>query len=167
MAITIKKQVQKAQAQDHVEGLSDFSAEIDAIGKLAEDADALEITLTKAVRDKLNKIAALRKEAGAKAKELATQITIHLDELAMTPNATTQEEGTKYIAEVGKRGTLRSIIDLSTVKTLMDDQDEDLFMKLAKMNIGDIDAYLTPEERSLVLKTTLQNRSLKIVPRVL
>ena len=144
--------------------VSAYAAEIDEIGNLVSEADALEATLTKAVKDKLAKIASIRKDAKAKTTALATKITEDNAEVH-DPNDTFSEKGAKFIAELGKRGTLREITDLPMIKQLMDDQDPDLFMKLAKMNIGDVDAYLTPEERELVLKTELKDRSIKIVKR--
>lgn len=162
MAIKFKT-TQKLQTPVATE-VSAYAAEIDEIGNMVAEADALEATLTKAVKDKLAKIASIRKDAKAKTTALAAKITEDNAEVR-DPNDTFSEKGAEFIAELGKRGTLREITDLPMIKQLMDDQDPDLFMKLAKMNIGDVDAYLTPEERELVLKTELKDRSIKIVKR--
>ncbi|QXN72663.1 hypothetical protein RCZAHN_54 [Rhodobacter phage RcZahn] len=157
------KTTQKLQTPVATE-VSAYAAEIDEIGNMVAEADALEATLTKAVKDKLAKIASIRKDAKAKTTALAAKITEDNAEVR-DPSDTFSEKGAEFIAELGKRGTLREITDLPMIKQLMDDQDPDLFMKLAKMNIGDVDAYLTPEERELVLKTELKDRSIKIVKR--
>ncbi len=164
MAIKLKQKVKQTEKQDD---LSEFAADIDEIGALVEEADVLEAGLSKAVKEKLGKIAALRKDAKAKTKALATKITEAKSEEGVDDEQPVVEPGTQFNAEMGKRGTLRTITDMPMIKQLMDDQDDELFMKLVKMNIGDVDAYLTPEERDMVLETELQDRSIKIVKRAI
>lgn len=168
MAIKFKnKKATAAVELGQEEGLSQYASRIDKTGQLMAEADILEASLTKAVQAKLAKIVALRKKAKAQLAELATEITLTHIELGTADEAKAEEVGTAFVAELGKRSTSRSITDMPLVKTLMDDQDPELFMKLVKMNIGDLDAYLTVDERDLVMSTTLGDRSIKLVPRVI
>ena len=41
----------------------------------------------------------------------------------------------------------------------------DLFMKLAKINLKDVDDYLTPDQREQCIKTSRTTRNWKLLPR--
>lgn len=82
-----------------------------------------------------------------------------IDEL---PNGDDEEfvlRGAAYRAEVGAKGQSRSISDLHAVRDMLGD---DTFMELAKVNLKDIDNYLTLPQREKVLSISRTQRSISI-----
>ena len=168
MSITINKPesallVQHAGVQ---EAHLDAAFRIDEIGELAQEADTLEAGLSKIARERLSKIAALRKEVKQKTDSLAHDMTVMFDNIGAHPETPQTIPGTRYIAKFSKRYTQRKITDMSRVKEFLDAQDDSLFLNLAKLNLKDLDSYLTPEERLQVLDTELQDRKVKVDPKV-
>ena len=72
------------------------------------------------------------------------------------------EKGAIFEATIGKRGKARAIKDMARVKKLM---GAELFMKLATVKLGDIDAYLTPPEKAEVLEESRTAHSVKVSRR--
>ena len=72
------------------------------------------------------------------------------------------EKGVSFEVVAGPRGNQRSISDLDGIKKML---GTELFMKLAKVTLGDIDSYLNPEQKLKVLKTDRTGRGMKIGKR--
>jgi hypothetical protein len=72
------------------------------------------------------------------------------------------EDGAEYRAELGKKGTARSINSMAKLKRLL---GADTFMKLVTVALKDVDAYLNPQEKAEVLDVTRGLRSVKITKR--
>jgi predicted nuclease with TOPRIM domain len=130
--------------------LSDFAELIDLVGDLNEQAEPIYKQIA-ALQEQLKPLSDATKELNAK-----------VEELELDPDETREELGTCYRVEVGKRGVSRSIKDMEKVVELM---GEELFLKTAKVNLKDLDAYLTLPQREEVLKTTRTARSSKLVKR--
>jgi hypothetical protein len=73
------------------------------------------------------------------------------------------ELGKVFKIEVGKKGLSRSIKDMPGVRKMM---GVELFMKVATVTLGNIDAYLTKPQRDLVLETKRTARGFKTIRRV-
>lgn len=73
-------------------------------------------------------------------------ITAELHERAMAdlgPEDAHVYEGEAFVAKVGKEGNARSIVDPEHIR---EELGQELFNKLAKIGLGDIDKYLTPDQ---------------------
>ena len=68
--------------------------------------------------------------------------------------------GTIFRAEAGKKGNSRSIKDMALVKKFM---GAETFMKVATVKLGDIDKYLTGDQRELAIETARTSRTVKVV----
>lgn len=82
-----------------------------------------------------------------------------IDELPNGDDENFELRGASYRAEVGPKGQSRSISDLKAVRDML---GEDTFMELAKVNLKDIDNYLTLPQREKVLAISRTQRSISI-----
>jgi hypothetical protein len=73
-----------------------------------------------------------------------------------------EEVGEYFILTAGKRATSRSISNLPEAKKMLGNE---LFMKLATITLKNLDDYLTPPQKELVLSTARTGRTMKIVRR--
>ena len=73
------------------------------------------------------------------------------------------EKGAKFEAEIGPRGRKREVKDMKLVETALGAK---LFRQLAKVNLKDLDAYLTPPQLDEVLDTKRTDHSIKVTKRV-
>ena len=134
-----------------VELLSELAAEIDLFGQLAEDAQPILAEIA-ALQLKLKPFTDARKALEAK-----------VDALPIDDDCADHvEKGAIFEAAIGKRGKARAIKDMAEVKKLM---GAELFMKLATVKLGDIDAYLTPPEKAEVLEESRTAHSVKVSRR--
>ena len=69
-----------------------------------------------------------------------------------------------FLVEAGKAGTRREIADMAKLRELLGDET---FLSVAKVNMGDVDAYLTPPQKEQVVKSSRGERkvTLKRKPR--
>lgn len=67
--------------------------------------------------------------------------------------------GASFRAEIGVKGSSRSISDMMAVRDMLGDKT---FMELAKVNLKDIDNYLTLPQREKVLAVARTQRSISI-----
>jgi flagellar hook-length control protein FliK len=147
--ITIPKKIKSEPLPDTL--LSEFAAEIDNVGKLLEEAEPIQAEIRK-LQAKLKPLAEAQKSLQAR-----------LDALPLGDDQEGQfEYGIEFLAEVGKKGTSRSVKDLKLVKKHLGD---DLFMKLASVTLKSLDQYLTPPQLSEVLTSERTSRSVKITRR--
>ena len=83
---------------------------------------------------------------GVKAfKELAVDYGVKKD-------AKLHVEGEKYVGDLGAEATARSIIDKGELITILEGIEEGLALKLASFKLGDLDAYLNPNQIAKVVK---------------
>ncbi len=132
--------------------LSTFAEKIDLVGRLTEDAAPI-LAQIKTLQEKLKPLAVAKTELEAEIAEI--EAGDDFDE--------TIALGVEFKAEIGKKGSSRSIKDLALVKKLM---KTDTFMKVATVTLKDIDAYLTPPEKAECIATVRGARSYKIIKRV-
>src|SRR5690606_18168498 len=79
-----------------------------------------------------------------------------IEELGGDPDEELVELGTVFKLELGKKGTSRTVTDIRKVQELMGDE---LFYEVVKVNLKDIDAYLTLPQRQQVVKEERTTRS--------
>jgi len=151
MAIVLtKKKIQALQKQPDYDLVSEFAELIDEVGVLSKDAEKINA--------KIKKLQEELKPYNDAVKRLKAKI----DELEGDPDEELVELGTVYKLEIGKKGTSRHIKDIKKVQELMGD---DLFYQVCKVNLKDIDAYLTLPQREEVIEEERTSRSFKIVKR--
>lgn len=149
MAIVLTKKKLKAQAQQD-ELVSDFAELIDKVGALSDEAAEIKAQI-KGLQEKLKPY-----------NEAVAELEEKLAELNIGPDDTKVELGTLYRLEVGKKGTSRTVTDMREVHQMLGD---DLFYDLAKINLKDVDNYLTLPQRQKVLTEERTKRSFKLVKR--
>ncbi len=164
----------KKKTEEELSALADL---IDQIGKLQDDIVKVEqAIIAKAAKETQKKIALQEKLAPLMADLKQGLTDLHEED---NPDQAFRELGKKFMAELGKAGTSRSIKETVEIKKdgiepvtvpgillLKDLMGEDTFYKLAKCNLGDIDKYLNPEEKELVLDTKRTARPVTVKPRV-
>lgn len=149
MGIVIHKK--KVETLVAAEPLSGLAALIDDYGRLAEESVTVQLQIA-ALSKKLEPLLTVKKKLEAAIEELPIP-----DDCAGH-----MELGASYQAEVGDRGHKREIKDLDGVKKAM---GTELFMKLAKVTLKDIDNYLTITQREKVLAETRTSHSVKVTKR--
>lgn len=137
--------------------------------QLATQAEAEEVAVTvqtlvdqySDIYEKKSKIAAQIKKlqdqlkpVNAKEAELVGQIEAHY--AAKGDDEEFVAEGSNGYIEFGKKGSERKITDMKHVRKVMGDK---VFFELAKMNLGDVDKYLTQAERDKCIETSRTARS--------
>ena len=133
--------------------LDELQATIDALG--AELPAQLKITA------QIKKLKAQQDDFKDRLKQLVT-----LAEATMGKQHPADETftviGQTHRCEFGKKGTNRTIKDLEQVQAILGDE---VFYSVASVPLKDIDAYLTPPEKELVLEVNRTDRSAKIAKR--
>lgn len=129
-------------------------SQVKAKAKVQPKVQAVDIeNLAEVFIDLNSKLDKIMKKAAPIAQELDTL----KKQIVAYANSTLENDETKEIAYVGqvlyigKRGTSREVTDMERAIELM---GVDTFLKVAKINLTDIDAYLRPDEVSEVTKTT-------------
>lgn len=165
--ITKHKPKQEAEVELVSASLSKNAALIDEAGKLEADLERLHAKLaaipgvSKLMRD----ITDNKKALTAKLKKLQEGLSAELLEDEADPDQVATLLGEKYQAEAGKATNVRELTDIGMLKKILDDQDDTLFLRLAQVKLGDIDAYLNPEEQDLVLTKSRGDRPVKLSKR--
>jgi hypothetical protein len=153
-----KKPAPVAQPDEYLAGilakgqLSDFADEIDLVGRLTDEAAPVYAQIA-TLQEKLKPLA----EAETALKAKIAELEAGDDEEKIV------ELGKVFKIEVGKKGLSRSIKDMPGVRKMM---GVELFMKVATVTLGNIDAYLTKPQRDLVLETKRTARGFKTIRRV-
>lgn len=185
MAIVLTKPKVKpveAPAEQITVPETDLAKRIEAMGNLQAKAQKLREEISAAMqtqfKTKLEQAALLEKKIAEELPKLAADVAAKFDD--KDPDAKFTEPGEKhYQAELSKKGNQRSIKEIveveleegkppvqkpgvEVIKMLLDNQDSALFWKFAKINLKDLDAYLTPPELADVLKTERTQRSVTI-----
>lgn len=112
----------------------------------------------------INKIAAQIKKLSDKMKPLKEKDKELLSAILETESERGDDEeftvsGTNYAIDFGKKGSERSITDIKFIQKRMGNE---VFYSLAKVNLGDVDKYLTAAEREKCLETTRTTRTPKV-----
>lgn len=160
------KQTTKPQVEQVVvpaSELSDHATAIDNLAKLMADVEKAEAALLAVAKKEIDKVNDLRTKIAAEAKSLGLVLNAEADELQIADDTKDHQlKGHKFVAKLSAKGNSRKITDMATIKTIMDKQDPELFMKVITMTLKDVDAYLTQPERDKVLKTTRTPRTFTI-----
>ena len=148
MAIVLTKKKPKTRPAELV---SDFAGLIDELGAMQAEQTRIEQQIKE-----LQKRQKPYKEKLKSLAELLHEIDEHGDD------ETFVELGVSYQAELGKKGTARSIRDIEKVRELMGDAT---FFKVCSVTLKAIDDYLTPEEKAEVLEIERTQRGITISRR--
>ena len=130
--------------------VSDFAAQIDEVGRLTEEAAPI-LAQIKALQAQLKPLT-----------EAKAALQAHVDAIEADDDDKLVEIGQVYRLEIGKKGSAREIKDLPGVKKMM---GTELFMKVAKVTLKDLDQYLTGQQRDLVIATSRTPRGFEIARR--
>jgi hypothetical protein len=130
--------------------VSEHADLIDNYGRLAKEL-APEMVKLKKMQEKLKPLADAEKALKAA-----------MADLAVGDDKTGTELGETFLVEYGKRGTSREIIDVKAIHEMLGDE---LFYAMASLKLGDVDAYLTPPQKELVIKESRSARSIKVKAR--
>jgi len=159
-----KKTVETVEsfAEVNVNNLSEHAAEIVAIGEMQDKI----LTIDAAIEKKFGELLAMRADLVKEATKRLKNLREALDALYADkdPEQTFIENAGTHAVEIGKKGNLRKITDMKLVQDLL--EDDEVFYQLIKMDLKDIDNYLTPPEREAVLETTHTPRQIAITPVV-
>jgi hypothetical protein len=150
MALNITKKKQAAVEVVTTPVLSELATQIDEIGGLQEKMGKLEREIEQLAGKQIAKLAELSKSCNVKMATLNHHLNAELDKAEVDPDTPAVEKGAKFQAEVGKKGNQRVVTD----------------MKLVKINLGDLDDYMTPQEREAVIDTQRTPRKAVVVKRV-
>lgn len=143
MAITLKKQ----SRPEIVQGPESISEEdIHRLGLMHE-----------ASVDAKAKIKELSKIVDAYNSEIV-KLQDKLDNYVSGDDGTLNIEGSEFILGIGAKGKSRSIKDISKVRTIL---GHDTFMALAKVNLTDLDKYLTEAQLKETVHTDRTARVVK------
>jgi len=145
--ITLTKKVKAATTTP----LSKASDEIDTFGRLAAEAAPI-LAEIKQLTAKLKPY----KDAEKRLAEALSELLLDDDVEGYT------QRGALYQVEIGPKGSKREVTDIQGVRKLLGD---DVFFKLCKINLKDVDDYLCPEERDEVIKVIRTTHSFQVTPR--
>lgn len=147
MPITLKKPRVATQVETEFSPVSDL---IERVGELAPEAEK--------IMAKIKKLDVELKPYKAALKELVTAISA----LPHDPDLVGSEISPNFVAEFGKASNKRDIKDLAKAREFLGDE---LFMTLASVKLGDLDAYLTPPQLKEVLEESHGDRKVTVKPR--
>lgn len=131
-----------------VSDLSEFAALIDQCGDAQAEIEKIE----KKIKDLQAQLKPL--------KALEAQVQEKIDALEAADDAEGEEKGTRWRIEYGKRGSSTKITDLPKIAHMLGAK---LFYQLAKVNITDLRAYLTPPQLEATTKVERTKRSFKVL----
>jgi hypothetical protein len=163
MPITITKPKTVVQTTETPDLLSEHAAKIDEMGKLQLDLEKAEAALEAKAKKELEKVTDLAAKLKKLKAELDPLLQAEADEY---PDQTHTLKGTKFQADLGKKGTERQVADINLIHDILEEQEKGLFFKLASVKLGDLDQYLTPQEKEATIDTNRTKRTIKIVKRV-
>jgi hypothetical protein len=141
---------------------------IDEIGTLQAQIAKLDEAIAEKAKDELEKREKLQKKLKPYVQELellvaTTYPSMDGDKPHPLADETFVVKGTKYQAEIGKAENKRELGDMKQLLELM---GEETFFLKCKMNLADVDAYLTPDEKLLVVKELKAKRKYAIAKKV-
>jgi hypothetical protein len=126
--------------------VSPWAELVDHVGALQEEAAPIIAQIAE-LQEKLKPLA-----------EKKAELQKIMDELP-GDDAPQRLNGTIFRADAGKKGSSRSIKDMALVKKFM---GAETFMKVATVKLGDIDKYLTGDQREQVTETSRTSRTVKV-----
>lgn len=130
MPIVIKKPVPQTSTA-HGPLISNFAHLIDKLGEMQPEHDKRA--------KKIKELEDADKEYGKLRKELCEL----LETVASGPFEPVEQYGEHYKVEAGPAAAQRFVTDMAKVRELLEDA---VFMQLAKVNITDLDKYMTPPQ---------------------
>lgn len=160
MGVHVTKVKVETHAETSLPLVSEYAAKVDKLAKLQSDIAKLETAIAAKNAVELKKLTALKADQAELLNTLTEELNTEYED---------KDDDTKFVVkgaksgravEVGKKGTSRTITDMKTVHDVM---DTGVFWKTVKMNLKDLDDYLTPEEREEVIKTERTKRPVKLI----
>ena len=145
--ITLTKRVKAATTTP----LSEIATEVDAYGKALADA-AATIAKIKELEASLKPLKAAEKALQDKIEDLGLDADVE----------GYMQRGAAFQVEIGPKGSKREVTDSRGVKKLLGDA---VFFKIAKVNLKDLDDYMTLEERSEVIEVNRTKHAFKLTAR--
>jgi hypothetical protein len=127
---------------------------IQEVGLLQDDAETT-----------IKRIKALQahvKPYAEKVKQLAALMSKYAAESGFSPDLEFTETTDDFILQVGKAGTLRTVIDAERAMKRM---CKKLFFEKCTIGLGVLDAFLTPAEKEGILKIERCERSIRVLRR--
>lgn len=140
----------KTSEQDVISTITIIGQQVDMAGETLKEIEATK----KKIKDLTQRLKTLNAEHA--------KLQVLVDELAIGDDDATVVAGAKYQVEIGPRGISRSIQDLEKAREFLGDE---LFMQLATITLKNLDDYLTPPQKEIVIKTDRTNRSIKFIKR--
>lgn len=155
MPITILKEA--AETEEAVVELDVFAL-VDAYGEAEQQADKIRVKILK----KTQPLATELKEVETQMAYLQQQIIMNFEEKEHGDARSGELQGAKYRACIGAKAIKRTIKDMELAKKYL---SPDVFMKLVKLTLKDVDDYLTPPQKEQVLNVERSgNRSFSVKP---
>jgi hypothetical protein len=128
---------------------------IEEVGLLQDDAEAT----TKRIKE----LQAHVKPYAEKVKQLAALVSKYAAESGFDPDVEFAETTDDFILQVGKAGTLRTVVDAERAMKRM---GKKLFFEKCTIGLGILDAYLAPAEKEGILKVERCERSIRVLRRI-
>lgn len=148
MSVTVQKRAKTPLATKPKGKPTEIMNLVDEIGAL----DAVITTATTKFADKWKAKSEDLKEKKEKLSGILSENVAPGDEIV--------KDGRKFRVKLGKAAISRTMKSIKIVRKLL---GEKAFFKLAKVNLGDLDKYLTPPElKRAVITETTKNRKLTI-----
>jgi hypothetical protein len=144
--------------------------------KGAEILGALHVTEATIAPEMVDEYVALTKKVAKaqeklkpyldKISEMEKEFSVAVDE-SVGPAEEFTLEGVEFNIDYTSKGNARDITDKATAFKLLEKVKKGLALELAKVGLGDLDKYLTPEQVAKVTVTEARNaRRKKIVEKV-
>lgn len=159
MAVTFKKAPAKA-VEPKEDIPHEFAGHIDALGTHIAELGKLQEKIQATFKKELARIAVLEKAIKADTKMLSEAMTTEYKDA--DPDETFVVKGSKFQLEIGKAGKTRTITDIQVAANELGDEE---FWKLCKLNLGDLDKYLTPAQLELCVKTDRGDRKVEVAAK--
>jgi hypothetical protein len=104
----------------------------------------------------VQQLKALLKEKESALKKIKSEIEVLHG--INDPEAHYHPEGAEFIAQVGAEGHTRKITDMTMLAGMLETIQPGLFAKIAKVNLSDLDKYLTHDQQVKVIETETNGR---------
>ena len=157
MTITMTKKKVAATETHAISKMSippDIVELIEEVGQLQDDAEA--------TTKRIKALQAHVKPYAEKVKQLAALVSKYAAESGFDPDLEFTETTDDFILQVGKAGTLRTVIDAERAMKRM---GKKLFFEKCTIGLGVLDAYLTPAEKQGILKVERCERGIRVLRR--
>jgi hypothetical protein len=154
MTIVLKKPTPVQQVEEVSTTPDDVAALIDELGEMLPETQKT-----------LAKMKELEKSLAPYKEKLKSLIALVTAAEGRDPDETFEQAGEKFVAAVGKQVNVRTVTDAQLAVKLLNKAEKGIGWKLISVPLGKLDQYLTPEERTQVLKVDRGERSVTITKK--